>query len=741
MYGRQGNSNNPQQPPWLVRAEVTIRHGTPVTSESGQTPVNVSSTVTDSSGVRMVYRWNTTQSTPTLTVPVPAPPTQSVPSSSSTSFGFQRGNILFTSTSPPRPSSGFYTIPRSGSSGIDESLSSRGRGVNVSDSGYTSEQFSPQSYSSLPSRRPTQQYNRRCKSTCSIVLSAVNTSDGSKNETTSKIATSESVRHSYDNSWRHHSSHQHVFSRHQFHTLPDVSEEGAEGNAASSVTTHFCSKDKVTNKSTTVSKDASSQTTDIESRESSMIVSKNKVRRKMVTGLQRLDEQKKIKQESQSPSTATETTSFGPSAESEKSDSSTQDDSTKRKSRTVHIDVYCTGSDDDENSDSSTDNERDTPLTVFENPDVKVIHTQVAGNILPRGFQDDKAFLKRATERRCDSFRHAPMRMPSLASSKGYDSDDVLSSLYPSQYSSYSALRDIDSTPWSAASSNTGFPFDYDSTIATSSKDTFSDIESLINSKTDLTPCDSFEYASSSDRERIRRMEEVWDRSEKERSKQWRSPQIERKYWLQKRKMRESIEKHEAGWSSADSGEDSDESGTVGWSFVSSEESQRIVRKSSTVRRASKSTTEYTEKDTSNVKENEPSRNSRTDRSDFGARSDQIYQPTALREQIGSFGSKSPSPLPSKVPSRVTSPFMTPQGERTDHILKASIFGAVVNAFRKPGHHIGPSKNPSCSCEHCRRYFEELNSRERSSSISEFERLTGIRFQRKIVRPVAKNCK
>ena len=68
MYGRQGDSNNTQ--PWSVRAEVTIRHGTPVTSESSQAPVGISSTVTDSGGVRMIYRWNTTsQSSPSPTIP------------------------------------------------------------------------------------------------------------------------------------------------------------------------------------------------------------------------------------------------------------------------------------------------------------------------------------------------------------------------------------------------------------------------------------------------------------------------------------------------------------------------------------------------------------------------------------------------------------------------------------------------------------------------------------------------
>ncbi|XP_076760328.1 uncharacterized protein LOC143428934 [Xylocopa sonorina] len=739
MYGQQGDASNAQPPPWLVRAEVTIRHGASTTSESGQVPVSVSSTVTDSGGVRMIYRWNTSQSSSApATVPVV---TTSAPSSSSSSFGFQRGNILFTSTPPPRPMPGSsFTIPRSGgSSGNEESVSSRGRGL-VSDSGYNSGQFSPQSYSSLPSRRPSQQYNRRCKSTCSIVLSAVDTADGTNNENTSEIASNETVKHSYDNSWRHHSSHQHVFSRHQFSTVPEVCED--EGSASSS--TYFCSRveDKVTTKSSAISKDASSQTTDIESREStSTIVSKSKTGRRSTGGLQSPDEQKKKKQDSQSPTTATETTSVGLSADSEKSDSSAKDDSAKRKSRTVHIDVYCTGSDDDENSDTSSENARGTPMTVFENPDVKVTHTQVASDILPRGFQDDKAFLKRATERRCDSFKHAPMRMPSIASSKGYDSDDVLSSLYPSQFSSYSALRDLDSAPWSAASSNAGIPFDYDSTIATSPKDTLSDIESLINNKMALTPCDSFEYASSTDRERIRKMEEKWAKAKGE-EKQWRSPDVERNYLLRNRKMKEYLEKHDVGWSSPDSGEDTDESGTVGWSFVSSEESQRMLKKSSTIRRTSKVTTERVEKNTSTAGQ-EPSkgRNSQ-DHSDSTTRSENIPNPYAHRDQIGPFVSKSPSPLPSKVPSRVTSPFMTPQGERTDHILKASIFGAVVNAFRKPGHHIGPSKNPSCSCEHCRRHFEELtNSRERSSSISEFERRTGFRLQgeKRIARPIPKN--
>lgn len=373
--------------------------------------------------------------------------------------------------------------------------------------------------------------------------------------------------------------------------------------------------------------------------------------------------------------------------------------------------MYCTGS-DDASTDTISEDERSTPMTVFENEDVKVIHTQATNN-LPQGFQDANAFLKRSAERRCASFRNAPMRMPSLASSKGYDSDEVLSSLYPSRFSSYSGIRDLDSVPWSAVSSSTALsPCDYESTTMTSSKDTFSDIESLINSKSGLTPCDSFEYANTADRYRIRRMD-VLAKAGNERNKTWRSPQIERKHLLQNRKMREYFEKHKINWSSGESAEDSDESGAVGWSFVPGDEKSRL-KKDSILHCMSEDQIEE-----SNLGSED--KNIREERSQFATRRDYVPHTNVLRDRIGPFGSKSPSPLPSTIPSRVTSPFTTPYGERTDHIMKASKFGAVINAFRKPGHHIGPSKNPTCSCEHCRRYFQD-EARGRSFSLSELER-------------------
>jgi hypothetical protein len=76
------------------------------------------------------------------------------------SYGFQKGNLLFTST-PPRKSFNFT-----------EANTNTNR-LGVQDSGYGSDLLSPNSFGScLPPRRPVQQpYNRKCRSTCNIVLS------------------------------------------------------------------------------------------------------------------------------------------------------------------------------------------------------------------------------------------------------------------------------------------------------------------------------------------------------------------------------------------------------------------------------------------------------------------------------------------------------------------------------------------------------------------------------------------
>lgn len=57
-------------------------------------------------------------------------------------------------------------------------------------------------------------------------------------------------------------------------------------------------------------------------------------------------------------------------------------------------------------------------------------------------------------------------------------------------------------------------------------------------------------------------------------------------------------------------------------------------------------------------------------------------------------------------------------GYTREHLMRAQKFGSVIEAIRKPGHHVGPAKNPDCQCEHCRRWFAERdNCRSRASSL------------------------
>lgn len=42
-----------------------------------------------------------------------------------------------------------------------------------------------------------------------------------------------------------------------------------------------------------------------------------------------------------------------------------------------------------------------------------------------------------------------------------------------------------------------------------------------------------------------------------------------------------------------------------------------------------------------------------------------------------------------------------------DHLALARKFGNVVRTMRKPGHHVGPVRNPTCLCETCKRWVLE----------------------------------
>lgn len=65
-------------------------------------------------------------------------------------------------------------------------------------------------------------------------------------------------------------------------------------------------------------------------------------------------------------------------------------------------------------------------------------------------------------------------------------------------------------------------------------------------------------------------------------------------------------------------------------------------------------------------------------------------------------------------------------GYTHEHLLRAKRFGAVVGALRKPGHHVGPVKNPDCLCEHCKRWLldkEQMRGRALSMGDEPLNRL------------------
>ncbi|XP_017108043.2 uncharacterized protein [Drosophila bipectinata] len=85
-----------------------------------------------------------------------------------------------------------------------------------------------------------------------------------------------------------------------------------------------------------------------------------------------------------------------------------------------------------------------------------------------------------------------------------------------------------------------------------------------------------------------------------------------------------------------------------------------------------------------------------------------------------------PSPLPVRhfdisrdSPSLASEASTIVSGYTHEHLEKARRFGNVV-AMRKPGHHVGPTKNPNCQCESCQRWLaERFQLRGRAFSLGE----------------------
>lgn len=438
-------------------------------------------------------------------------------------------------------------------------------------------------------------------------------------------------------------------------------------------------------------------------------------------------------------------------------------DKGQRKPRTVHIDVYCTGSEDADASGSNDDSEEvsdswSSPQTVFESEKLRVVHARVGKDRLPAGYlsqqqqqqqQHDQGKATGVASHHSESFKYEVADISKQQEvARGYDSDDGLSSLYPSQISATetSLLQSEVTTSasrnpsWSTLSSSSmALSNEYDSAAATSWKDTVTELDSLVHSTLSLAQSDSFEYADAADRLRIRQKERAWASTEggdddDDGSKTWRSPHVERKHLLQEQKFRNFLEKHLGKslplWkteTTEDSDDDDDDTGDA-WSFCGRETELsprpmgKALKREDTVKRVDSGKGKDEVGLLTSAKGAVAAKASallKLPAQDNGSLSDSGPHKFTHRMAIGPFGYRAPSPPPSKVATSVTSPFTNIPGKRTDQLCKAEKFGKIVGTFLKPGHHVGPSKNPECACEHCRKYYEDSGYRTRTRSVGD----------------------
>ncbi|XP_045462261.1 uncharacterized protein LOC123672268 isoform X2 [Harmonia axyridis] len=599
MYGR---SETPGQ--WSVYAEFTISH-----PGSGD-PDNVPRTRTEQNdnSVRMTYSWNSQNNHTTGAAWVPSETASTYSDNRpEASYGFQKGNLLFTSTPPPRRPS---NLPAGSRLNPQES------------SGYGSNLLSPSSISSGQ--------NTKCRSTCNITLGNQYPCHHHCGRTQSLRCQTPSSRSDLKNAyygcgdpWCHH-----------LRTGDDVSMGGRCSPVQEACEDCSSLNGRSTNKAATRSlsreldgrKDVSVQTFEMVDKCTSPFLREDTGEKKRSRKVRRrsLSSQHRKTQESCSPSSFTPDSlesgrsqksrslvrspklSRIPHTKTDKSELSTTtgtgtDDksSGSKKPRTVHIDVYCTGTEaesDSTNSDLSDNDTASTPQTVFESEQVKITHKRA-------DVDEEPMTIRREGDNTSFRLKERPNEDKS-------DSDDGASMAYPSKLSSYSTIRDFASSISSVPRSWTNYSMsscaipdpDYDSVANTSWKDnTYSDIGSrssiagtesslfvprrLLNkdSSIDERPelvgkegskspslqlSDSFEYANSEDKMRIRRMEHVWQKDKVDKGSDERS---ESKRVQQAKRMNEYIQKKLRHLAKKESKEtDSDESADSGdgWTFV-----------------------------------------------------------------------------------------------------------------------------------------------------------------------------
>ncbi|XP_072158111.1 uncharacterized protein [Bemisia tabaci] len=241
------------------------------------------------------------------------------------------------------------------------------------------------------------------------------------------------------------------------------------------------------------------------------------------------------------------------------------------------------------------------------------------------------------------------------------------------------------STVKSGRSINESFSEFYGSKSDVSSWKTSSDLGSSPNSNASLVECDSFDYANSRDIFRIKEKEKEWSNP----SKPWRSVGAERAQYL--RELYGCMAEAQAKIDSSDES-DCDSGSELAWTFGSC----------SDVSQASDSS--YIEQnqnlDSFSDRKSASNHGLETITSDSGFRNLSIDSPVTSDK----------SGLETKFSSSSSMTVSSDGSGANDFFTKIKKFGPAIGSLKKPGQHVGPSKNPDCSCQSCVRFFIETQN-------------------------------
>lgn len=267
-------------------------------------------------------------------------------------------------------------------------------------------------------------------------------------------------------------------------------------------------------------------------------------------------------------------------------------------------------------------------------------------------------------------------------------SDDCLSSTYPN--SSRSTMRDMTCSSISSgvlASTNTVNEYLESSSWKETDCDT-SHRESGRNTQSE-----------TDDQIKLNEIDNMWAQSRK-----WRSPEKERRFLLQQKKMIDYMHQNERFIEGKQGNLKKDNSRII--PVRDGRASSAIVSQPQRVCCGKVITAPYPE----------PQTNTQSTVHKLilsPVQSTETQQTNERHKRVLFTPSYSPS-------SQASSAQSTVLDQANDHWARARKFGAVVGAMRKTGHHFGPAKNPDCQCEHCRRWVAERdNFRTRTLSVGD----------------------